>query len=127
MSAINWFEIPVSDFDRALNFYQTVLSIQLFVNDQRETMGSMLGVFPHESGIGGCLVHNPQFGYTPAAEGTLVYLNVAGDMNDAVARVEPAGGAVLLPKTALGEGQGGGFVAWINDSEGNKVGLYSRA
>lgn len=125
MSAIHWFEIPASDFERAKTFYETVLNIQLFINDQRETMGSMLGVFPHEGGVGGCLVHNPQFGYTPAGEGTLVYLSASGDLNEALARVPDAGGEVLLPKTALGENAGGGYVAWVRDSEGNKVGLYS--
>ncbi len=125
MSAIHWFEIPASDFERARGFYETVMDTQLFINDQRETMGSMLGVFPHEGGVGGCLVHNPQFGYTPSSEGALVYLSVSGDLNDTLGRVDGAGGEVLLPKTALGENAGGGFVAWVKDSEGNKVGFYS--
>ena len=125
MSAINWFEIPAADFDRARAFYEAVLDAQLFINDQRETMGSMLGIFPHEGGVGGCLVHNPQYGYTPADNGTLVYLRVAGDMDAALERAAAAGGEILLPKTALGENAGGGFVAWLRDTEGNKVGLYS--
>lgn len=125
MSAIHWFEIPATDFDRAKTFYETVLNTSLFINDQRETMGSMLGVFPHEGGVGGCLVHNPQFGYRPAETGSLVYLSVAGDLDQALERVGAAGGEVLLPKTALGDDAGGGYVAWLRDSEGNKVGLYS--
>ncbi len=127
MSAIHWFEIPVADFERAKTFYEAALNTTLFVNDQRETMGSMLGVFPHQDGIGGCLVHNPQYGYEPAGAGTLVYLAVAGALDDALARVQAAGGVVLLPKTPLGENAGGGFVAWIKDSEGNKVGFYAAA
>ncbi len=125
MSVINWFEIPVADFERAKAFYEAVLEKQLFVNDQRETMGSMLGVFPHDGVTGGCLVHNPQYGYKPSAEGTLVYFTISGDLDAALARVPAAGGEVLLPKTALGENAGGGFVAWLRDTEGNKVGLYS--
>ena len=126
MSAIQWFEIPCADFDRAKTFYETVLDIQLFISDQRETMGSMLGVFPHGEGVGGCLAHNPGAGYTPSQHGALVYLRATGDLNDVVARVEAAGGETLLPKTALGEGAGGGYVAWAKDTEGNKVGFYSR-
>ena len=125
MSVINWFEIPAADFDRARAFYEAMLDAQLFINDQRETMGSMLGIFPHEGGVGGCLVHNPQYGYTPGDTGTLVYLRVAGGMEAALERAAAAGGEVLLPKTALGENAGGGFVAWLRDTEGNKVGLYS--
>ncbi len=126
MSALNWFEIPVSDFERAQSFYETVMAVQLFVNDMRETMGSMLGVFPHEGGPGGALVHNPQFGYTPSTDGTLVYLNVSGDLDEVLGRVADAGGEVLLPKTALGENAGGGYVGWVRDTEGNKVAFYSQ-
>ena len=125
MSVINWFEVPVADFERAKTFYETVLDKQLFVSDQRETMGSMLGVFPHDGQVGGCLVHNPQYGYSPSAEGTLVYFTITGDLDSALARVHAAGGEVLLPKTALGENAGGGFVGWVRDTEGNKVGFYS--
>ncbi len=76
MSPINWFEVPVADFERARKFYETVIGKQLFVNDLRETMGSRLGVFPHDGQVGGCLVHNPQYGYTPSTEGTLVYFTI---------------------------------------------------
>ena len=125
MSVINWFEVPVADFERARQFYETVIDTQLFINDQRETMGSMLGVFPHDGQVGGCLVHNPQFGYTPSTEGTLVYFTISGDLDAVLARVPGAGGEVLLGKTALGENAGGGFVGWVRDTEGNKVGFYS--
>ena len=125
MSVINWFEVPVTDFERARRFYETVIGTQLFVNDMRETMGSMLGVFPHDGKVGGCLVHNPQYGYRPSTEGTLVYFTITGDLDAALARVPGAGGEVLLPKTALGENAGGGFVGWVCDTEGNKVGFYS--
>ncbi len=123
--SINWFEIPVLDFERARAFYEQVLETKLFVNDQRENMGSMLGVFPHDGRVGGSLVHNPQYGYTPSTEGTLVYITATGDLDLVLARVEAAGGEILLPKTALSENAGGGFVGWVRDSEGNKVGFYS--
>lgn len=125
MSVINWFEIPVADFERAVQFYEAVLDKQLFINDSRETMGSMLGVFPHDGQIGGCLVHNPEYGYTPSDQGALVYFTITEGLDAAMERVTDAGGEVLLPKTALGENAGGGFVAWARDTEGNKVGFYS--
>ncbi len=122
---LHWFEIPVTDFARAKDFYESVMQTQLYVNDLRETMGSMLGAFPHESGTGGCIVHNPQYGYAPSDCGTLIYLSVSGDLNETLSRVGEAGGEVLLPKTPLGENAGGGFVAWVSDTEGNKIGFYS--
>ena len=65
-------------------------------------------------------------GYLPSREGTLVYLNVSGDLDDVLGRVGAAGGEALLPKTALGGDAGGGYVAWVLDTEGNKVGLFSQ-
>ena len=125
MSVINWFEIPVADFERAQKFYETILDTKLYVNDMRETMGSMLGVFPHDGQVGGALVHNPQYGYTPSTEGTLIYITAQGDLDIVLARVSEAGGEILLPKTSLGDNAGGGFVGWVQDTEGNKVGVYS--
>ena len=126
MSAIHWFEIPVSDFERAKTFYETVKEIQINWQDLRETMGSIVGMLYGGDGVGGALVHNPQYGYVPSREGTLVYLSVTGDLNDVLARASDAGGEVLLPKTALGENAGGGYVGWVLDTEGNKVGFFSQ-
>ncbi len=125
MSALHWFEIPVTDIQRAVKFYSMVMAIEIGVIDLTEQMGSMLGMLPNRDGVGGALVQNAQHGYIPGPNGALVYLVVDGDLNEAVGRVESAGGQVVLPKTPLGEGQDGGFIAWIIDTEGNKVGLYS--
>ena len=89
-------------------------------------MGSIVGMLYGGDGVGGALVHNPQYGYAPSREGTLVYLSVTGDLNDVLARASDAGREVLLPKTALGENAGGGYVGWVLDTEGNKVGFFSR-
>jgi uncharacterized protein len=95
------------------------------VLDLTEQLGSMIGMLPNRGGGGGALVQNSQHGYTPSKQGTLVYLVVDGDLDQALARASAAGGQVLLPKTSLGAESGGGFTAWIADSEGNRVGLFS--
>lgn len=125
MSAIHWFEIGVSDIQRATKFYETVMNTKLQYTDMREQMGSQLAMFPAREGTGGTLVQNEQQGYQPGQTGTLVYLVVDGDLNEAVERVEGAGGQVILPKTPLGGTGDAGFVSWIIDTEGNKVGLFS--
>ncbi len=123
MSAIHWFEIPVSDIERAITFYSHILDSEISMLDLTEQLGSRLGLLPNNDGVGGALVENAQHGYTPSDTGTLVYLaREDEDLNECLARVESAGGTVLLPKTAMGER---GFSAWILDSEGNKVGLHS--
>lgn len=126
MSAIHWFEIPVGDFDRAKTFYEGLLSTQIHVMDMRETMGSMLGMLPNRGGAGGALVHNAQHGYVPSMSGAMVYLVTDGDLDATLGKVGELGGETLLPKTPLGDAAGGGFTAWIKDTEGNRIGLYSQ-
>jgi predicted enzyme related to lactoylglutathione lyase len=118
MNNIHWYEIPVADIQRASKFYGAVLNQTIQVTDLTEQMGSMLGMLP-----GGALVQNVQHGYEPAATGTLIYLTVDEDLNETLARVEASNGQVVLPKTPMGQDKG--FCAWVMDTEGNKVGLYS--
>jgi len=114
-----WFEIPAQDLERATKFYETVLGASLV----REEMGPMrMAVFPHDKPQPtGALVHAE--GYQPAAEGTVIYLNL-DDIRPALERVPKAGGKVLLPLTALPDEMG--VFAQLRDTEGNRVGLFSR-
>lgn len=115
-----WFEIPVRDFPRARRFYETLLGVTL----REERMGpSHMGIFPSQTQVaGGCIC--AMDGYVPSETGTVVYLTTLGDVQQHLERVNALGGRVLLPKTALPEGMG--FYAQIRDSEGNRVGLYSK-
>lgn len=118
-STVNWFEIPSANLERAARFYESLLGVKL----KREAMGAMqMAVFPHTApNPTGCVLAAD--GYKPNAEGTTVYLNLKDDLAEPLAKVEKAGGKVLLGKTALPEGMG--FFAQFLDSEGNRVGFYS--
>ncbi|WP_109829842.1 VOC family protein [Reichenbachiella versicolor] len=118
-NAINWFEIPVIDFERAKTFYETVLGAKMMPFD----MGGMKSAFfpaDLENGIGGCILKSE--GFEPSTTGTLVYLNGGDDLQIPLSRVEEAGGKVTLAKTDIGEN---GFMAKFIDSEGNQVALHS--
>jgi hypothetical protein len=120
MHPINWFEIPALDLDRAQNFYETILALKL----RRDNVaGQDLAIFPYDrasGATGGALVAGP--GIRPSRDGAIVYLD-AGVMDDVLARIQPAGGDVLLPKTELPHNIG--FIAQIADTEGNRVGLHA--
>ena len=119
-NAINWFEIPVKNFDQAKMFYETVLGAPLQL---MEAMGMKSGFFPADmknGDIGGCIIEGP--GYEPASKGSLVYLNGGEDLSGPLSKVEQAGGKILMPKTGIGPN---GFMAYFEDTEGNKVGLHS--
>lgn len=117
--AIHWFEIFVGDLERAVRFYQTVLDVKL----RRESEdGRPMALFESaaEHGVGGALVRQP--GREPTESGVIVYLDANGKLDASLARVERAGGQVMLPKTAIGPN---GFIAMVRDTEGNLVGLHS--
>lgn len=117
-NAINWFEIPVTNMDRALKFYGTIFGIDM---DTMEGMpGMTMAMFPAEDGVGGALVHAE--GYKPSQDGTVVYLNGGDDLSKVLDKVEGAGGKVVIPKTDIGEN---GFFAHFVDIEGNRVALHS--
>ena len=117
--ALTWFEIPAADLSRATRFYEAVLGNKL----KSETMGPKeLAIFPYtQPGVGGCLIAGG--GQTPAVTGTVIYLAVSNELDDALDRVKGAGGKIALPKTALPEGMG--VFAHVIDSEGNRVGLHA--
>ena len=121
-NAINWFEIPSSDFERAKSFYEKVLDTKMETHSM-EGAGMKMGFFPAdwENGIGGGIAYGP--GYEPSDKGTLVYLNGGDDLSVPLSRVEDAGGKIVVPKTSLGPN---GFMAQFIDSEGNKVAFHSR-
>ena len=119
MNAINWFEIPAADFDRAVQFYETMLGTAI----RKDVFGGA----PHgflpvgEKGVGGAVVYgNGQ----PSSEGPLIFLNATDEptLDGFLARVTEAGGEVLLPKTAIPPQ---GLMAIIRDVEGNRIGLHS--
>ena len=121
-NALNWFEIPVSDLDRAKQFYGTVLNGELNVQPMGED-GTM-AILPSRDGVGGALVKSDSddWDYTPSQKGSIVYLNGGNDLSVPLSKVETAGGKVLVDKMDIGEN---GFVAFFLDTEGNKVGLHS--
>jgi uncharacterized protein len=125
MNAVNWFEIPVANLDRAMAFYAAMTGKAL----KRETYGAPgeeMASFQTGSAeaVSGALVQSPHA--KPAADGTTVYLNAEPSVDAWLARVEKAGGQIVVPKTEI-PGGGMGYFAHIIDSEGNRVGLHAMA
>lgn len=116
-NAINWFEIPVTDFDRAKKFYGTIFGVDMY----EQTMGPyQMGFFPGE-GVGGAIVKGE--GCNPSKDGTLIYLAAGEDLTGVMNKIDTAGGKVVQPKTKVTDEIG--YIAIFIDSEGNKVALHS--
>ena len=123
-NAVGWFEIPVSDMERAIKFYENVFGFKL----DRNQMGPFdMAWFPwveNGFGSGGSLVFYPD-AYKPSTEGTLVYFTAhSGDLNNELSKIEAAGGKILQEKTLISEEHG--YMALFLDSEGNRIALHSR-
>lgn len=118
-NAINWFEIYVTHFEASRRFYETILATRL---EESATDDYQMGMFPFDMkvGIGGAITRMD--GFKPGAGGTLVYLNVEGDLDSVLSRIPAAGGRVLRPRMAIPPH---GFIAIFEDPEGNVVGLHS--
>ena len=119
-NAIDWFEIPSSDFGRAIKFYNSIYGFKMQVQD----LGDLkMAFFPIEKGgMGGSVVYHPD-AYSPSDKGTLVYLNADPDLDKVLSKVEEAGGKVLIKKRLIT--QEIGYMAIFTDTEGNRVALHS--
>lgn len=120
MNAISWAEIPATDFDRAVEFYTTVLDREIEVVEIEGAPYGMFDIEESESEAGAAIAIGEQ--HVPSKDGTTLYLTVDGDLNAALSRVEPANGSVLISKQQLSSGA---YFGMILDTEGNRIGLYS--
>ncbi len=114
---INWFEIPVLNFDRARAFYEALFDVDI---KEETSAGFRMGVFPH-NGVGGAIIAGE--GYEPSEKGAVVYLNGGNDLAERLNRVEHIGGHVLIPKTLITPELG--YFAFFRDTEGNRIALHS--
>ena len=123
-NALNWFEIPVTDFMRAKKFYETIFDYQM---PQSQVGPALMGFFLYDfqnGKVGGAIVERPGF-HSPSQSGSLVYLNCQPNLQIVLDRVIPEGGSIITPKTIISPTEKLGFWALILDSEGNRVALHS--
>jgi len=115
-----WFEIPVSDLNRAKKFYSDILNVEF---EDKEKGPMTMAMFPFNAetpGASGALVKGPN--QKPCMDGSTVYLDGGEDLTTALSKVEGAGGKILSEKMSIGEF---GFIASFQDTEGNAVSLHS--
>ena len=117
-NGVHWFEIPVSDMDRAKKFYEAVFGIPLSVQTKGTVQMAMWPKPQNISGAGGSLIKVD--GIKPSHDGTLLYFTVE-DIQSVLENVHAHGGKTLKERTGIGEY---GFIAHFEDSEGNRLGLH---
>lgn len=121
-NAIGWFDIYVSDMDRATAFYESVFKLTLEVMKDPTDSNVLMRSFHTDMaayGAGGALVQRK--GSNPGIGGTAVYFGV-DDCSIEESRINDAGGQVISPKMSIGEF---GWISLCMDTEGNMFGLSS--
>ncbi|MEJ7586015.1 MAG: VOC family protein [Ferruginibacter sp.] len=121
-NAINWFEIPATNLQRAQDFYEAIFGISLVPMDMPGIKMRMFPIDDPMNGVGGAIVESSDF-QKPSAEGTLIYLNGNPDLQQVLDKVKAAGGSVVMPKTEISPEYG--FMGVVLDTEGNRVGVHS--
>jgi predicted enzyme related to lactoylglutathione lyase len=123
-NAVGWFEIYVDEMARAKSFYQTVF--QRPMEDLTAPAGADMQMCsftmnPTGTGAAGALVKSSVM--KPGTGGTLVYFSCADCAHEA-SRAAASGGILCQPKMSIGPY---GFIAIVQDTEGNTIGLHSMA
>lgn len=122
-NAIAWFEIPAINLDRATKFYEAIMNYRLFPMQMDNFQMRMFPVDDPMNGVGGCLVNVMDNNKPSTTDGVLIYLNANPDLQNVLDRVEAAGGKIVMTKTQISPEHG--YMAVINDTEGNRIGLHS--
>lgn len=120
MNPVGWFEIPVSDMERAKTFYESVFETEL--SDLSNPM-SQMWAFPWKDNApqaAGCLIKHEKA--NPSPDGVRIYFT-APDFPGTMKRVADGGGEVLLPEMSIGEH---GYIGLFKDTEGNVIAIHRR-
>lgn len=114
---ISWIEIPVDDFDRAVDFYSTILNTEF----KKEESGNEKKAFlPTGEGV---IFSTP--GFKPSKDGVIINLNVGNKLDETIEKIKKNGGIIMKPRTKI-KPEGGDYFALFIDTEGNKLGLNGR-
>ncbi|MCU0328103.1 MAG: VOC family protein [Chitinophagales bacterium] len=109
-----YFEIPVTDLDRAIAFYKAVFFFDIekeYIDDNE------MAFFPLSNEISGALAKGEI--YKPTKDGVIIYFKIE-HIEETLKLATSNGGQVLYPITDNGIG----LVAEFEDSEGNRIALY---
>ena len=116
---VNWFEIPATDFKRAVSIYKEILGVEI---KETEMFGTKIGFFPTDgTNVSGALVQGED--YKSSTDGILAYLNGGNDLQILLDKDEPNNAKIIVPKTQISPEMG--YFGLFIDTEGNKMAVHS--
>ncbi len=112
-----WAEIPVTDLDKAIAFYNKVFKTEL---KKDESGPNPMAMFP-TSAPGGVAGHLYPGKPAPEGSGPTVHLASPDKLEEILERVKEAGGHVLSAPISIPAGR----FAYCLDPDGNSIGVFS--
>lgn len=115
-----WAEVPVTDMERAKQFFNKVFGYQF---QMQEMHGYQMAMFPMSmqgTGASGALMKGTS--YVPSYDGTVIYFSV-NDIDATLKKVTASGGKVVQNKKSIGPY---GSIAFFEDTEGNRLALHQK-
>jgi len=115
-----WFELPVADLDRAIEFYSAATGATITKEQMGPDVTAMFKPADPETGVAGHLYKGK-----PSGDGTgpTVHLAAEGTVEQMMERVWAAGGAVVSPAIEIPPGR----FFYATDPDGNSIGLFELA
>lgn len=118
-NAVGWFEIYVQDMVRAKTFYEKTFDVKLEALPSPVIKMYAFPFLPDKPGCPGALVKME--GVLSGENSTIIYFSCV-DCAIEAARAANSGGRIIKEKFSIG---GYGFIALVQDTEGNLIGLHS--
>lgn len=115
-----WFEIWVSDLERAKSFYAGMFGWEYEPLAEYDAEAYWQILAGDVAAVNGALVCSPGR-ETPQGRASLLYLHVS-DLEDSLDRVRELGGGLVQGRTKISDS--GGSFAIVTDPEGNELGLW---
>jgi uncharacterized protein len=112
-----YFEIPVTEIDRAIKFYKAVFQFEFKKENIDNNEMALFPFVDENSGISGALAKRKI--YKPTKNGVVIYFKTE-NIDETLKLATSNGGQILYPITDNGIG----LVAEFEDTEGNRIALY---
>lgn len=115
-----WAEIPVTDMQQSIEYYETVLQTKLVLTEDGGKPMATFVTAAERTGVAGHLTPGK-----PAKDGSgpTIHLNCPETLEDTLARVKQAGGEVVSDIVTIPPGRF--FIS--RDLDGNSIGFFTYA
>ena len=119
---VGWFEIPATDINRAKQFYESMLNIEMQLVDLGDLKMCWFPSSMASYGSSGALVQQTD-NYKPSADGGVVIYLSCDDVNISLNKAKEMNASIIQDKKQISPEHG--FMGLLIDSEGNRIALHS--